>query len=544
MSCLLFGSSNVYRNFARAVEAGRFSGRSLQLRQCTRKTSLDADLITLTEASLVITSVLENFVVDVCTGVEDDEIQHFAHQQITAHVEDLNNLITRLPSVHVLVVPPIYRSSPTWFGSYLPDMISFLTDEIGRIGSSRMSVCSPFIVTPSMLEGDGVHLTTSGGDRFMQHIDSALQILLADTTSGDANDEPGMESSGPGLPGDRLSQILDAVNRNSSQLESFGLIGDNVSQLTRHGSEFEAFVRRRFKNDDFIFARMKEESDADVNKAREDRVVISGLPPPATPSMTHAEKKKHYVETVTRLVALACAATDPLPKVLDVYINLRKDRGLPLVEARLDTAAGSGLFRREGVKLAKAKHAEFSTLYFSNSVTQATRVRIDILKEIGKKLTTNHETAFVQGFISRPLLQYHVRAGERSFADGVGRGYTFVDAVARFGSCLSPRDLTTAYVRAGDTFRGALSQYFILLSDEVEARGQRNGANRVPLGRRAGPSGGPLRGLGHRQWPSLQTAAHTERGVKRTGEPSDCVPSKKKENVVEVEADEASAIIE
>ncbi len=37
MASFFFGSSNVYRNYTKAVESGLFSGRNLQLVQCTKK---------------------------------------------------------------------------------------------------------------------------------------------------------------------------------------------------------------------------------------------------------------------------------------------------------------------------------------------------------------------------------------------------------------------------------------------------------------------------------------------------------------------------
>jgi hypothetical protein len=138
-----------------------------------------------------------------------------------------------------------------------------------------------------------------------------------------------------------------------------------------------------FPSDDFIFAHLKEEADTELNKSREDKVVITGLPRPSS-STSHADKKKHYSEVITRLISLACASADVLPTVLDVYINIRKDQGLPVVEAHLNSVSGSQLFHREGVRLAKDQHAEFSTLFLSNSVTQSTRVRIEILKALFK----------------------------------------------------------------------------------------------------------------------------------------------------------------
>ena len=108
MANLLFGSSNVYRNYERAIGSGCFSGRDLQLVQCTKKASFDAHLVTLTSASLIVTSVLENFITDVCRGLRDDEIQLFAHQQVTAHVEDLFKVSERLPGLNVLIMPPLF----------------------------------------------------------------------------------------------------------------------------------------------------------------------------------------------------------------------------------------------------------------------------------------------------------------------------------------------------------------------------------------------------------------------------------------------------
>lgn len=150
---------------------------------------------------------------------------------------------------------------------------------------------------------------------------------------------------------------------------------------------------------------------------------------------------------------------------------------------------------------------------------------------MAKKLTTEVDLAYVQGFISRPVLQYHVRKDHHSFAEGTGRSYCYVDAIAKFGSKLTHRDLTQAYVRAGNTFSGSMSQYFVVLSDRLTTT-VRTGANRAPLGRRGGRSG-PSRFA-----PSASTsrpgATHppfeAERGQKRTIASGSETPSKKKEN--------------
>jgi hypothetical protein len=301
MANYLYGSSNVYRHFSRCCGAGVFAGRDLQLVKCTKKTVLDAHLLTVESAGLVITSVLANFIVKICSGVTEEEVPLFANQQITAHVDSLLSLVNRIPSVNVIIVPPLFRSSPSWFGPYLPGIVNYLVSEVGRAGSDRIAVCQPFICTPGLLEEDGLHLTVQGGDRFLQHIDSELGRLLVEVI--------------PAVAPDRLDQILAAVTRNSAQLDNFGVLSDTVRGLTQSTSEFEAHVRRRFKDDDLIFARMKEESDAETNRSREDRVVITGLPGPASAVSTHADKKKHYIEVLNGLILIACAASVQMPKL-------------------------------------------------------------------------------------------------------------------------------------------------------------------------------------------------------------------------------------
>ncbi len=132
----------------------------------------------LSSADLVVTSVLENFVTEVCTGIPDDKVQLFAHQLITAHVESLSSLLTRLPDVNIIINPPLYRSVPAWYGSYIPDMLGFLTAEVNCLGSRRIGLCSPFMVVPSMFEADGVDLIQSAGDHLLAHLDSEVSAML------------------------------------------------------------------------------------------------------------------------------------------------------------------------------------------------------------------------------------------------------------------------------------------------------------------------------------------------------------------------------
>jgi hypothetical protein len=193
----------------------------------------------------------------------------------------------------------MYRSTPAWFGSYLPDFHAFLNSEVARIGSPLIGVMSPFMAVPSLLEPDGIHLSPAGGDRFLAHLGSELTTMLVEATEVPDEAVP-MESDAveSDAADDRLSQILNVVNRSATRLDALSTLGESVSSLTKTTAEFEAFARRRFQDDNFIFARLKEESDAEVNRSREDRVVVTGLPVPPSTATTHVAKKEHYTDVI------------------------------------------------------------------------------------------------------------------------------------------------------------------------------------------------------------------------------------------------------
>ena len=62
----------------------------------------------------------------------------------------------------------------------------------------------------------------------------------------------------------------------------------------------------------------------------------------------------------------------------------------------------------------------------------------------------------------------------------------------------------TAYTGAGTTFAGAMSQYFVVMTDDHLCEGLMSGSNQAPVGRRSGFTQGATRFRGpssHRMIP-------------------------------------------
>ncbi len=102
----------MYRHYSRAQPG---LGLDLSLVECTKKAVFDAHISTLGKlgnGSLIVTSVLANFVVDGCRELGQEEINLFARQQITAHAESLETLLRESPDAFCMIMPPLRRNIP------------------------------------------------------------------------------------------------------------------------------------------------------------------------------------------------------------------------------------------------------------------------------------------------------------------------------------------------------------------------------------------------------------------------------------------------
>ena len=419
-------------------------GRAYSVIDCTKRAVFESTLPTLTGVNVLVTSVLSNFISDACTG---DNILAPANKEITDHVEALHQYSLGYPEVRIVVAPPLPRSSPDWFLAYLPGFSSFLYHEVNRMGNPRIKFLSPFVAPPTFFEADGVHLNADAGASFIFYLVAGSDQLFPPT--------PEAGSVAPEV---------------SSQM-----VSSSLASLSRSVSELRSDVRRRRLQDNLIFARIKEDRDYEINKSREDRCTISGLtvtlPPPSDPK----QGKDFFKGLMSKLVEEACPDPESQPKVLDVQVNMRIGRGPPFFEVKFDSAASSLKFRILASKLAKDGTGSFRGLFISNTVNMTTRIRIDIMKLIAKKLSTPTEVGYVQGFSSRPMLHYRVKeqvqepgplhAAQVPAAAGTGRSYSFVESVERWGHLLSPFNVEPIRRKASQAFRGCLEQYFVVLSD-------------------------------------------------------------------------------
>jgi hypothetical protein len=264
---------------------------------------------------------------------------------------------------------------------------------------------------------------------------------------------------------------------------------EHISNLEARLERLERTLKMQMDTNignDLMFARVREEVDAGTNKSKEDRIVINGLTS-ATPLPADQKLK---IEALRAIVSNIFKSIIPDFKGKIVFLSQGKSLStpLPMCEVKLDKTEYAVEMRKAFALKKKGNLlGEHGSLFMSNSVNLATRIRVDIMKSIARRLTNKDEVAYVAGFTSRPTL--HIRRAGATDSKPL-KSFSFIDSVSRFGKMLDKKDLETAYGRAGRSFNGQLRQNFVVLNEYD----QESFASVDPS--RAGPSrpGASLRG--------------------------------------------------
>ena len=472
MSNLLIGSSNVARFYK--YESFR-EYNQYQMMKCTTMDSLTALVAEIEEGNnKVIISVMENIIVDMASGAKTETSRL---SLIKTAVKDAIGLIettaTRLPGSKFCLVSPLRRPAVAWY----EDSRKIIDEEI-RLNIAKMktfNVTRVLCVCSSLqaFEKDGIHLTPESGLIFVESI---------------------LKSA---------SEIFSSVEINPDE---------EAAATTEEPMDMKNLLpvlKARFEADNMMFARMREELDSNANKSREDRVVVTGITckdPLPTENRQRIEKLKELVAEIFEAIKPGFAG-----KILYASQGRNSDT-LPVLEVKLDKIEHAVSIRKAFAEKRKSSKLTgcLERIFISNSINVGTRVRIEILKAIAKRVSNAQDLAYVASFISRPVLHMRTRTDKNAKPS---KTYTFIDAIKQFGSRLKNEDLLESYAKAGKAFAGQLEQNFVVLKEaEAEAAQTNFHKARIARGRGRGGSGRGGGSGGGRPEPS------GSRGVKRPGD--------------------------
>jgi hypothetical protein len=421
----------------------------------------------------VMISVVENFVVD-AVGADVVEPDNSIAKCLDDFLGVIQNSVVTFPSVKFGVVLPLGRPGVKWYQERLDNITETISDGIKKMiaGKKVNNVASIECVAEGcqQFEADGIHLTKASAKIFFEVILKSAEIFFTSemvdlTEAGEISDVDGDQDGGRiGLLEDRLKRLESAMRFQSDK---------NVGN-------------------DLMFARLREETDATTNKAKEDRLVINGLKS-AAPLPTDQRLR---IEALKTLASKIFEILIPGFSGKIVYLSQGKQQGqpIPMIEVKMDKPEQALALRKAYAEKKKNRSlgSDLELLFISNCVSLATRVRIDIMKAVAKKLTNKVDLAYVAGFTSRPML--HIRkAGPPSASAKPLKSFSFIDTITKFGNNLTVEELESAYGRAGRSFNGQLQQVFVVLnehdSESLQSVSRPSDPGASGRGGRAGASG-------------------------------------------------------
>ena len=462
MANLLVGSSNIAR-FYKFLLFQDF--KDFQMMKCTNMDSFSALMSEIEDgANNIIISVIENIIVDSANGAEnEDERAGLINNSIKKVFEVIGKTSARLPESKFCFVMPLRRPAIEWFEAKIGEIEDEIRKNIASLKTFNVTRMKNFCVSQQQFEKDGIHLTKDSGFLFVEStLKSAEEIFNAVNIEKNTEATPNQEEAEPDLKG--LVSIL----------------------------------KSRFEADNMMFARLREEVDSTANKSREDRVVVTGV----TSKDPLPTDYRQRIEKLKVLVAEVFQTIKPGFKGKILYASQgRNNDTLPMVEVKLDSTEFAVEIRKAFAEKRK-KDGKLSgcleRIFLSNSINIGTRVRIEILKAIAKRISNEKDLAYVASFISRPVVHIKPR---NSRNERPMKSYTFIDAVKQFGSQLMPEDLLDSYAKAGRAFAGQLEQNFVVLKESDSEAAQTNfHKTRMQRGRGRGGRGadrGRERGAGH-----------------------------------------------
>ena len=340
----------------------------------------------------------------------------------------------------MLLAPPLYRHNPNWYQKNLSQIATSFSSVFSSDARPNFHLLPSF--SSQDLLPDGVFLTPVSGLHYVIHLfDSAESVLATSVLGGDA----------------QLSLVRESVRQHDDRMAYLENRHNRLIDVTN----LRAAVDAEF--DDFV-----------MNRSEEDWFTISGLSrlTQIAPSEWQ-DAVRHQVASVVKIVLNVNRIRLDFEVVHVVNPFRHQTTGPTTYNVRMNSVSVaqrirdlfSGFFRHNRpVRLP----SELKGLSIRNKVTKETKIRIEILRQLGEIYqAANPGSSYkVRGFVPRPLLLTFPPQNSNTRP----RTFNFVQAATTLGCRFSDQHLAQIYRVIGNSCQGLLSTLFIVLNDDDRDR--------------------------------------------------------------------------
>jgi hypothetical protein len=276
---VIIGSSNIDR-FYKVDDYPNFTPCVMQ--KCCRAEVFVVLMEDLSEEQTeIMVSVIENFICDsVGQEKEEKEIDIKIKEAIDTFIKVVKVTAERLKGSKFALCKPINRPFKPWYMKRVKAIAKMFCDKIGDLKLSNVSWIEAPLDKEQIFDDLGVHLIQDSGVFLVETLMSHSQEFFGAEviTLDEAMETEGAED---------VIQLEEETGKSPN--DRIGKVENNMNHL-----QGDIMARRHF--DSLVTARLIEVQDTELNKAREDRIVINGLTN-AIPMPLAADEK---IKMVTR----------------------------------------------------------------------------------------------------------------------------------------------------------------------------------------------------------------------------------------------------
>jgi hypothetical protein len=488
MARILIGSSNIRRFYP---NAGTKTYPVYKLEVTTLRRAFEVTLDNVPNDSKVVISVLENLIKKELALAAEEEKQAAVRSLIEGFITSVVEKAKKNKGARFALAYPILRPGNEWMTKYddfIRDEFETAYNKHSEINISKVDAVSR---GSQVFERDGVHLTKAAGNAFVANLIGMAEDCF-DAPQIQIDDDEEEESS--------IDKLLRAGQESSKARKNSDLsdLKKVTHDLKGWKATLETSLHTRFMADNLMFARLRDEMDSETNRKREDRTLVTYLIDPETlPKQTTERNEALRKEAKEFCIKIK---EDFVGEVMFATTTGRSERGNLMLEFRLDSVEKAREIRK-AFAISRSTNklpAEMEKIQMSTVITLATKVRIEIMKAMARKIESQRETAYVPTFLPRPILHIKVKV-----PGGKGlhlNSLTFAEAIQQYGEKLNQDDLVSAYRKAGGNFKGQMRQHFVVLAENVQI--DRSRFTRPPpppptRGNKSGKGKGTKRGSDH-----------------------------------------------
>jgi hypothetical protein len=422
----------------------------------------------------VVISVIENFIEKETNLVGEDEKVERMKQVMSHYMDVVVNAAKNNEGAKIVIAYPIRRPANKWMTENEDLIRKEFEVAYNKQDQVNISKADCMLSSSQIFEKDGVHLTANAGATFVENlIGMAEDCFEAEVINIE--------------DGDLVEKVVKLASSTSKREGGVAIneIKRSMTEFRQWRDNFANDINKRFRNDNLMFARMREEMDAETNRKKEDKTLVAGCVDPTL--MPDGGKEKNVF--LKQLALDFCKKLDPLfdGEVQFAMATGNPARGNLMLEFKLNSVEKAREIRKAFAqrRVANTLPESFANLQVMSVITQATKVRMEIMKAIARLVESDTEVGYVPTYLPRPIL--HVKGKTASGPRKHIKSLTFTDAIEQYGMRLSSKDLGPAYEKASWNFQGQMRQNFVVLQDREESGGS---------GRPSGSTRGTWRGRG------------------------------------------------